>query len=95
MGECEALIQMRKMLSDKISQMNYEVEKIDQRLASLEEISDSEHFDRYGPPFSPIIISNPLIFPYEVNSKKTLILHIEKKRRKSRLNIPARFFSFF
>jgi hypothetical protein len=42
MGEWEALIQRRKMLSDKISQMSYDVEKIDQHLASLEEISDSE-----------------------------------------------------
>jgi hypothetical protein len=35
MGEGEALIQRRKMLLDKISKMNNEVEKIDQRLNFL------------------------------------------------------------
>jgi hypothetical protein len=47
MGEWEALIQRRKMLLENVSKINYEVEKIDQRLASLEEIADSEHSDRY------------------------------------------------
>jgi hypothetical protein len=49
MEEREALIQRRKMLQENVSKINYEVEKIDQRLASLEEIADSEHLDRYRP----------------------------------------------
>jgi hypothetical protein len=49
MGEWEALIRRRKMLLENVSKINHEVEKIDQRLASLEEIADSEHFDRYRP----------------------------------------------
>jgi hypothetical protein len=49
MGEREALIQRRKMLRENVSKINYEVEKIDQRLASLEEIADSEHSDQYRP----------------------------------------------
>jgi hypothetical protein len=49
MGEREALIQRRMVLLENVSKINYEVEKIDQRLASLEEIADSEHFDRYRP----------------------------------------------
>jgi hypothetical protein len=36
MGEWEALIQRRKMLLENVSKINYEVEKIDQRLAYLE-----------------------------------------------------------
>jgi hypothetical protein len=49
MGEWEALIQRRKMLLENVSKINYEVEKIDQRLAYLEKIADSEHSDRYRP----------------------------------------------
>jgi hypothetical protein len=37
------------MLQEYVSKINYEIEKIDQRLASLEEIAGSEHFDRYRP----------------------------------------------
>jgi hypothetical protein len=42
MGEGGALIQRRKMLLDKISKMNNEVEKIDQRLDSLGRAAASE-----------------------------------------------------
>ena len=49
MEEWEALIQRRKMLSDKISRMNYEVEKIDQRLDFLGRTTVPERFDRYVP----------------------------------------------
>jgi len=48
MGEWEALIQRREMLLDKISKMNNEVEKIDQRLDFLGRDAASERFDRYG-----------------------------------------------
>jgi len=48
MGEWEALIQRREMLLDKISKMNNEVEKIDQRLDFLGKAAASERFDRYG-----------------------------------------------
>ena len=46
MEEWEALIQRRQMLWDRISKMNHEVEKIDQRLDFLEKIAASE-FYRY------------------------------------------------
>jgi hypothetical protein len=42
MGEREALIQRRKMLLENVSKIDYEVGKIDQRLASLDEIADSD-----------------------------------------------------
>jgi hypothetical protein len=37
----------RKKLQENVSKINYEVEKSDPRLASLEDIADSEHFDLY------------------------------------------------
>ena len=49
MKEWEALVQRRQMLSDKISKMSYEVEKIDQRLDSLERSPElSEQFAWYS-----------------------------------------------
>ena len=36
MSECEALIQRRELLLERISKMNYEIEKIDQRIAFLQ-----------------------------------------------------------
>jgi hypothetical protein len=47
MEEWEALIKRRQMLSDRISKMNYEVEKIDQRLDFLGKIAVSEQCYRY------------------------------------------------
>jgi hypothetical protein len=47
MDEWEALIQRRQMLSEKLSKMNNEVEKIDQRLDFLRGMSVSEQFDQY------------------------------------------------
>lgn len=47
MEEREALIQRRQMLSDKISEISYEVEKIDQRLDFLGRAAPSEEFARY------------------------------------------------
>ena len=47
MEEWEALIKRHQMLSDKISKMNYEVEKIDQRLDYLERMVVSEHSHQY------------------------------------------------
>jgi len=47
MEEWEALIKRRQMLSDKISKMNYEVEKIDQRLDFLGRIMVSEQIHGY------------------------------------------------
>ena len=41
MSECEALIQRREWLLKRISKMNYEIEKIDQRMASLQGIAES------------------------------------------------------
>ena len=41
MSECEALIQRRELLLERISKMNYEIEKIDQRMASLQGIAES------------------------------------------------------
>jgi hypothetical protein len=47
MEEWKALIQRRQMLLDKISKMDYEVEKIDQRLDLLGSKVVSEQSDRY------------------------------------------------
>ena len=47
MEEWEALIQRRQMLSDKISKISYQVEKIDQRLDFLGRVAVSEQFGRY------------------------------------------------
>ena len=41
MSESEALIQRRELLLERISKMNYEIEKIDQRMASLQGIAES------------------------------------------------------
>ena len=41
MNESEALIQRRELLLERISKMNYEIEKIDQRMASLQGIAES------------------------------------------------------
>ena len=41
MSEREALIQRRELLLERISKMNYEIEKIDQRMASLQGIAES------------------------------------------------------
>ena len=41
MSECEALILRRELLLERISKMNYEIEKIDQRMASLQGIAES------------------------------------------------------
>ena len=41
MSESEALIQRRERLSERISKMNNEIEKIDQRMASLQGIAES------------------------------------------------------
>jgi hypothetical protein len=48
MEEWEALIKRRQMLSDKISKLNYEVEKIDQRLDFLGRITVSEQIHGYS-----------------------------------------------
>jgi hypothetical protein len=42
MEEWEALIKRRQLLWDRVSKMNHEVEKIDQRLDFLEKIAASE-----------------------------------------------------
>jgi hypothetical protein len=47
MEEWKALIQRRQMLLDKISKMDYEVEKIDQRLDLLGSKVVSEQSDQY------------------------------------------------
>lgn len=47
MGECEALIRRRKMLLEKISKMNHEVEMIDQRLDFLGKMAISEQIEHY------------------------------------------------
>ena len=41
MSESEALIQRRELLLERISKMNYEIEKIDQRMDSLQGIAES------------------------------------------------------
>ena len=50
MEEWVALIQRRQMLSDKISKISHEVEKIDQRLDFLGRAALSEEFARYRVP---------------------------------------------
>ena len=45
--EWEALIQRREMLQEKVSKINYEVEKIDKRLAFLDEVAESKQFDQF------------------------------------------------
>jgi len=47
MSESEALIQRRELLSERISKMNYEIEKIDQRMASLQGIAESRLVDLF------------------------------------------------
>jgi hypothetical protein len=47
MEEWEALLQRRLMLSDRISKMNHEIDKIDQRLDFLGRGVVSEQFDSY------------------------------------------------
>jgi len=47
MHEWEALIQRREMLQEKVSKINYEVEKIDKRLAFLDKVSESKYFDQF------------------------------------------------
>jgi hypothetical protein len=47
MREWEALIQRRKMLADRISKLDYEIEKIDLRLDFLGKLALSEQFDGY------------------------------------------------
>lgn len=47
MEEWEALIQRRQMLLDKVSKINYEVEKIDLRLDFLERTPASGEFNWY------------------------------------------------
>jgi hypothetical protein len=47
MEEWQALIQRREMLQERVSKINYEVEKIDQRLDFLGRVAVSEQFDRY------------------------------------------------
>ena len=44
MGEWEALIKRRQLLWDRVSKMNHEVEKIDQRLDFLEKIAAPERY---------------------------------------------------
>lgn len=44
MEEWEALIKRRRMLLERISKMNYEVEKIDKRLDFLGRITMSEQY---------------------------------------------------
>jgi len=45
--EWEALIQRREMLQEKVSKINYEVEKIDKRLTFLDKVSESKDFDQF------------------------------------------------
>ncbi len=47
MSESEALIQRRELLLERISKMNYEIEKIDQRMASLQGIAGSGLVDLF------------------------------------------------
>ena len=47
MEEGKALIKRRQLLSDRISKMSYEVEKIDQRLEYLERMTLSKQPDQY------------------------------------------------
>jgi hypothetical protein len=45
--EWEALIQRREMLQEKVSRIDYEVEKIDKRLTFLGKAAESEHIDLF------------------------------------------------
>ncbi len=47
MSENEALIQRRELLLERISKMNYEIEKIDQRMASLQGMAESGLVDLF------------------------------------------------
>lgn len=47
MTESEALIQRRELLLERISKMNYEVEKIDQRMAFLQRMAESSRVDLF------------------------------------------------
>lgn len=47
MEEWQALIQRREMLQERVSKINYEVEKIDQRLDFLGRGVVSEQLDSY------------------------------------------------
>ena len=47
MIENEALIQRRELLLERISKMNYEVEKIDQRMAYLQRVAESSRVDLF------------------------------------------------
>ncbi len=47
MGESEALIQRRELLLERISKMNYEVEKIEQRMAFLQSMAESHRVDLF------------------------------------------------
>ena len=47
MIESEALIQRRELLLERISKMNYEVEKIDQRIAFLQGMAESSRVDLF------------------------------------------------
>ena len=47
MEEGNALIKRRQLLSDRISKMSYEVEKIDQRLEYLERMAVVKQPDQY------------------------------------------------
>ncbi|MDD1753093.1 MAG: hypothetical protein LUQ38_08405 [Methanotrichaceae archaeon] len=44
MDETEALIQRRELLKERISRMEYEIEKIDDRLAFINQITQSYPF---------------------------------------------------
>jgi hypothetical protein len=47
MSESEALIQRRELLLERISKMNNEIEKIDQRVASLQRVAESGLVDLF------------------------------------------------
>ena len=47
MIESEALIQRRELLLERISKMNHEVEKIDQRMAYLQRMAESSRVDLF------------------------------------------------
>ena len=50
MNESEALIQRRELLLERISKMNYEVERIDQRMTFLQRAAGSELVDLFQTP---------------------------------------------
>jgi hypothetical protein len=43
-----------EMLQEKVSKINYEVEKIDKRLAFLDEVAESKQFDHNFSPGKPL-----------------------------------------